>query len=137
MITFKNQYTCNESILVPSDDENCKDKYVSLSEIFNENWYFEKDTFQVGGGVSFDLYAVSKSWRHVNSDGWEKYVNRYVMDVCVVFSTQDELYLSVSDLYRELNSVRPLSYTQIESILSVMEAYLSIREETEIMIDCY
>lgn len=136
MIKIKNKYN-DDALIIPSDDENCKEKRLSLMDLAKLNWYFERDSFQTIGYISFTLYTITKSWRHRNSEGWEKYQNLYVMGVSVLFPSQDNLYLSVSALYNQLISSESLTYDRLETIFIDMDTSISITENTEIMVDCY
>lgn len=65
------------------------------------------------------MYSITKTWRHVNSEGWEKY--------------HDE----VSDIYKYLMSKQQWDNESLTSFLNKYDSRYKSEEINEIMDDCY
>lgn len=63
------------------------------------------------------MYTITKSWRHVNSEGWEKYHDEMDLNCILQFETEDELYLDVSTIYRYLSEKKQMDYCRIRNIV--------------------
>lgn len=105
----------------------------------NGYWYFDKTSFNVSNGcIFFGMYTITKSWRHVNSEGWEKYHDEMVLNCILQFETEDELYLDVSTIYRYLSEKSKWTTAELETLLNKYKYHdFSVHEEKEIMDDCY
>ncbi len=105
----------------------------------NHLWYFDKDSFNVSSGsIGFTMRTITKTWRHVNSEGWEKYHNEMCLNCLLQFETVDELYLSVSPTYKSLSEKSKWTTAEFEAVLCQYKYHdFSIYENNEIMDDCY
>ena len=84
----------------------------------NGYWYFNKTSFNVSNGcIYFRMYTVTKTWRHINSEGWEKYHDEMDLNCILQFETKDELYLDVSTIYRYLSEKKQMDYRRIRNII--------------------
>ncbi|WP_308224278.1 hypothetical protein [uncultured Prevotella sp.] len=84
----------------------------------NGYWYFNKTSFNVSNGcIYFRMYTVTKTWRHINSEGWEKYHDEMDLNCILQFETKDELYLDVSTIYRYLSEKKQMDYCRIRNII--------------------
>ena len=84
----------------------------------NGYWYFNKTSFNVSNGcIYFRMYTVTKAWRHINSEGWEKYHDEMDLNCILQFETKDELYLDVSTIYRYLSEKKQMDYCRIRNII--------------------
>ena len=63
------------------------------------------------------MYTVTKTWRHINSEGWEKYHDEMDLNCILQFETKDELYLDVSTIYRYLSERSKMDYCRIRNIV--------------------
>lgn len=84
----------------------------------NGYWYFNKTSFNVSNRcIYFRMYTVTKTWRHINSEGWEKYHDEMDLNCILQFETKDELYLDVSTIYRYLSEKKQMDYCRIRNII--------------------
>ncbi len=102
-------------------------------------WYFEKESFNVSSGsICFTMRTITKTWRHVNSEGWEKYHDEMCLSCLLQFENADELYLSVSPTYKILSEKGKWTTAELEAFLRQHKHHdFSIYENNEIMDDCY
>ena len=64
------------------------------------------------------MYTVTKTWRHINSEGWEKYHDEMDLNCILQFETKDELYLDVSTIYRYLSERSKWTTAELETLLN-------------------
>lgn len=102
-------------------------------------WYFEKASFNVANGyIRFIMYTITKTWRHVNSEGWEKFHDEMNLSCILQFASEDELYLSVSKIYKCLSGKSKWTTMELKTFLEKFKYHdFSIYEEKGIMDDCY
>lgn len=128
---IKNMYLCKKNSFMK------KKSIPVLKE--GHYWYYSKESFNVNNGcICFTMYTITKTWRHVNSEGWEKYHNEIDLNCILQFEKTDELFLSVSTIYKCLSEKNKWATTEIETFLDKFESYhFSVHEEKDIMDDCY
>lgn len=107
--------------------------------IINGYWYFNKTSFNVTNGcIRFTMYTKTRTWRHVNSEGWEKYHNEMDLNCILQFETIDGMYLEVSSIYKRLSEKEEWTTAELNEFLNNYKYQdFSIHEEKEIMDDCY
>lgn len=107
--------------------------------IIDGYWYFNKTSFNVANGcIHFTMYTILRTWRHVNSEGWEKYHDEMNLNCILQFETTDELFLSVSVIYKCLSEKNKWTTIEIKTLMDKYKFhYFSVNEEKEIMDDCY
>lgn len=104
----------------------------------NHLWFFDKESFKVfGGSIDFQMFSITKSWRHVNSEGWEKYHNEIRLNCILQYANTDELFLSVSELYKKLASKSSWEGKHLTTLLSEYNPHYTYEEFEDIMDDCY
>lgn len=104
----------------------------------NHFWYFVKESFKVlDCSIVFQMYSITKTWRHVNSEGWEKYHDEIWIKCELQYTSSDELFLGVSEIYKCLMSKQQWDNESLIIFLNRYDSRYTSEEINEIMDDCY
>ena len=104
----------------------------------NHYWYFDKDTFNINGcSIIFQMSSITNTWRHVNSEGWEKYHDEIRLHLILQFANFEELFLLISEIYKFLASKDQWTSEILTSFLNKYDTHFSSEEIKDIMDDCY
>ena len=83
------------------------------------------------------MYSITKTWRHVNSEGWEKYHDEIWIKCELQYTSSDELFLGVSEIYKCLMSKQQWDNESLIIFLNRYDSRYTSEEINEIMDDCY
>lgn len=104
----------------------------------NHFWYFIKESFKVlDCSIVFQMYSITKTWRHVNSEGWEKYHDEIRITCELQYTNSDEVFLGVSETYKYLVSKQQWDNESLTSFLNKYDSRCTSEEINDIMDDCY
>ena len=83
------------------------------------------------------MFSITKTWRHVNSEGWEKYHDEIWITCELQYTNSDELFLGISEIYKYLMSKQQWDNGSLTSFLNKYDSRYKSEEINEIMDDCY